>query len=165
VTRVLCWVFSFLRHDSLSFNSIHAKFFGIAYTAQQVWTEATTCLYSLTRRTQLSSRDAIWWIYTIRIWALQRLQWNKYECVISVFFITPEEIFYFAGSHSSYSTTRSWSVLWHRIVLYVLCSYSQRKATFQYGGVKFYETLIPHYNVIQKNLCINLATHRVHRML
>lgn len=45
------WVFSFLRYDSLSFSSIHAKFSGIAYTAQQVWTEATTRLYSLTRHT------------------------------------------------------------------------------------------------------------------
>lgn len=45
------WVFSFLRYDSPSFSSIHAKFSGIAYTAQQVWTEATTRLYGLTRHT------------------------------------------------------------------------------------------------------------------
>jgi hypothetical protein len=106
------FVLSFFRHDSLPFNSIHAKFWGIAYTAQQVWTEVTTRLYSLTRHTQLSSRDAIWWIYTIRIWTLQRLQSNKFECVISVCFMTPEGLFYFAGSHSSYSTTRRYSVLW-----------------------------------------------------
>jgi hypothetical protein len=101
------WVFSLLRHDGLSFNSIDAKYFGIAYTAQQVGTEVTERLHSQTTAHPDVSEGAIWWIYTIRNWALQPLQWNKFECVIPVLFITPEELFYFAGSHSTYSTIRS----------------------------------------------------------